>query len=376
MFNLFPDLLSVSDLTYQIKEILENEYALQEVRVQGEVSNLTIHSSGHAYFTLKDEEAQISCVLFRGNMTAEARNVLKHGAKLIVQGGVTVYAQRGNYQLLVYSVQAYGLGDLFQEFLFLKEKLQNEGLFDPVHKKELPLFPCHIGVVTSPTGAVIQDITQTLKRRYPCVNVVLSPAVVQGIQGATSVMSALHRLLRLSHIELIIIARGGGSMEDLWCFNSEELARAVFACPVPVISAIGHETDFTILDFVADIRAATPTAAAESAVPDRRELQALLQQMRAGIRTTIQYNLYSKMQMLDDISEKLRLQRQYLLQTKRNELQLLQANLQSYNPYTFLEKGYSLVLKDGKTVTSAQGLTSQDKIEIVMKDGRVRSTVD
>jgi exodeoxyribonuclease VII large subunit len=376
MFNPAPDLLTVSDITYRIKELLEYEPELQDIQIQGEVSNLTFHSSGHAYFTLKDEGAQLSCVLFRGHMNGQTRNVLKHGAKVILQGGISVYAQRGNYQLLVTGVKAYGLGDLYQQFIRLKEKLEHEGLFEAARKRSLPPFPRTIGVVTSPTGAVIQDILQTLARRYPCVNVVLAPAIVQGEQGAASVIRALHRLQKLSAVDVVIIARGGGSMEDLWCFNDEQLARVVYAYPLPVISAIGHETDFTILDFVADRRAATPTAAAENVVPDRRELLTLIQQMQAGIRTGVQYNLYNKMQLLDDLTGRLRLQRSHLFRNQRSELDLLRANLQQYNPRTFLEKGFSLVLKAGQTVTSAAQLKGGDKVEIIMNDGRLRSTID
>lgn len=375
MFHLPTQLLTVSDLTYQIKEILESEYELQEVYLQGEVSNFTLHGSGHAYFTLKDEAAQINCVMFRGSIDGRVKSILKHGAKLIVQGSITVYAQRGNYQLLVTDVKSYGLGDLYQQFLKLKDKLQQEGLFDELHKKPLPLFPRTIGIITSPTGAVIQDIIQTIQRRYPCVNLVLSPAIVQGEQGAESVVAALYQLMSQPEIELIIIARGGGSMEDLWCFNSESLARAVFACRIPVISAIGHETDFTILDFVADVRAATPTAAAQLAVPDSVELTNLLLQMQVSIRTSIQYNLYNKMQWLDDISERIAMQREYLLQQKKSELQILQASLQQFNPKAFLEKGFSLVLKNGHVVKSITEVTVGDELEIVMKDGRIEVTV-
>lgn len=376
MYSLPNDLLTVNELTFRIKEILEYEDDLQEIYIQGEVSNCTLHSSGHAYFTLKDEEAQISCVMFRGSITSKTREVLKQGAKLIVKGSVTVYTQRGNYQLLVHEVQAFGLGNLYQQFLLLKDKLQQEGLFDEGNKRPLPLFPATIGIITSPTGAVIKDIIQTIRRRYPCTSLILSPALVQGEQAPTSVIQALHILVALPSVELIIIARGGGSMEDLWSFNDESLARAVFACRIPVISAIGHETDFTILDFVADFRAATPTAAAEHAVPDQEEILNLLYQMRMSIRTGVQYSLYHHMQLLDDIAEKIMMQRNYLFAQTKSELQLLLATLEQYNPKVFLDRGFSLVLKKGKIVKSAQEVTSGDGLEIVLKDGRVNIIVE
>jgi exodeoxyribonuclease VII large subunit len=375
MFYPSVDLLTVSDLTYRIKEILEYEAELQEVSLQGEVSNCTLHSSGHAYFTLKDEFSQISCVMFRGSISGKTKEVLKHGARIIVKGNVTVYPQRGNYQLLVQEIQAYGLGNLYQQFLMLKDKLQFEGLFDESHKKELPAYPATIGVITSPTGAVIKDILHTIHRRYPCVQLVIAPAIVQGEQGALSVMNALQLLCNQPGIDLIIIARGGGSIEDLWCFNDEALAKAVFACPIPVISAIGHETDFTILDFVADLRAATPTAAAEHAVPDKAELMNYLSQMRATIRTTMQYNLYNRAQQLDDMAEKTSMQWNYLLAQKKNELQVLAATLQQYNPTAYLERGFSLALKDGKVVKSVEDVSSGDNLEIVLKDGKIRTVV-
>ncbi|MDO1445336.1 exodeoxyribonuclease VII large subunit [Rhodocytophaga aerolata] len=376
MFYPSVDLLTVSDLTYRIKEILEYEPELQEVSLQGEVSNCTLHSSGHAYFTLKDEYAQISCVMFRGSITGKTKEILKHGAKIVVKGSVTVYPQRGNYQLLVQEVQAYGVGNLYQQFLMLKDKLQLEGLFDESNKKEIPAYPTTIGLITSPTGAVIKDILHTLQRRYPGIKLVLSPATVQGEQGAASVIAALQLLCKQPAIDVIIIARGGGSIEDLWCFNDESLAKAVYACPIPVISAIGHETDFTILDFVADLRAATPTAAAEHAVPDKTELANYLLQMRASIRTAVQYNLYNRAQQLDDMAEKTSMQWNYLLAQKKNELAVLAATLQQYNPNAYLDRGYSLTLKDGKVVKSVAEVASGDSLEIVLKDGTIRTVVE
>jgi exodeoxyribonuclease VII large subunit len=376
MFYPSVDLLTVSDLTYRIKEILEYEAELQEVSLQGEVSNCTIHSSGHAYFTLKDEFSQISCVMFRGSITHKTKEILKHGARIIVKGNVTVYTQRGNYQLLVQEVQSYGMGNLYQQFLLLKDKLQFEGLFDEGNKKEIPAYPQTIGIVTSPTGAVIRDIVQTITKRYPGIHLVVSPAIVQGEQGAASVIQALQVLIAQPSIDLIIIARGGGSIEDLWCFNDENLARAVYACPIPVISAIGHETDFTILDFVADLRAATPTAAAQHAVPDKGELLNYLSQMRASIRTSVQYNLYNRAQMLDDMAEKTSMQWNYLLAAKKSELQVLAATLQQFNPTAYLDRGFSLALKDGKIVKSVEEVSSGDRLDIVLKDGRVRTVVE
>jgi exodeoxyribonuclease VII large subunit len=375
VFNVPTDLLTVSDLTYRIKEVLEYEPELQDVTVQGEISNCTVHGSGHAYFTLKDEDAQLSCVMFRRYAESCSRSIFKHGTRVVAQGSVTVYPQRGNYQLLVTGLRADGEGDLYQEFLRRKEKLLADGLFDPLHKKPLPPYPRTIGVITSPTGAVIQDILRTLQRRFPCAEVVLAPSLVQGEAAAASVVLALEGLVRRGGVDLVIIARGGGSAEDLWCFNDETLARAVFACPLPVVSAIGHETDFTILDFVADVRAATPTAAAELAAPDRLDLLGALAGTRQGMLTHIKYRLYNGLQQLDDLGDRINWQKKLLIERQKNQLDLLAATLRQHDPRLFLEKGFTMTLRNGKAVRSAADARPGDVLETILADGRIRSVV-
>ncbi len=367
--------MTVGDLTHIIKAILEEDTDLQDISVQGEISNLTIHSSGHAYFTLKDEEAQVSCVMFRGQITPANRLLLKAGAKLTVEGNITVYLARGQYQLQVTNIRDAGVGDLFQQFLLLKEKLQKEGLFDKTFKKSLPAFPRRMGIVTSPTGAVIQDMIRVFERRYPCLEILLSPALVQGETAAVSVLKALRKLEEQPDLDVIIIARGGGSVEDLWGFNDESLARAVFACHVPVVSAIGHETDFTILDFVADVRAATPTAAAELTTPDRNELLSLLDGTRIYFLELIRHQLNETEQFLDDFTERLDWQKTTLFQRQHSQIDLLEARLQALNPTAFLEKGYSITLKDGKKIHSAAELQAGDRIETRLQEGKVQSIV-
>ncbi|MDJ1504759.1 exodeoxyribonuclease VII large subunit [Xanthocytophaga agilis] len=369
------DILSVSDLTHVIKAILEEDPDLQQISVKGEVSNLTIHSSGHAYFTLKDEESQISCVMFRGQISPLIRPLLKAGAKLVVEGDVTVYVSRGQYQMQVTSIRDAGIGDLFQQFLLLKEKLKEEGLFEWEHKKPLPAFPQKIGIVTSPTGAVIQDMLRVFERRYPCVEVILSPSLVQGDLAAESVIRAFRRLQEEPDLDVIIIARGGGSTEDLWGFNDERLARTIFDSAIPVVSAIGHETDFTILDFVADVRAATPTAAAELTTPDRAELLNALDSTKIYFLELLQKQLNESEQFLDDFTERLGWQMSRLLQNNKSQLDLLEAQLQILNPKAFLTQGYSITLKDGKKILSSEELQKGDEIETVLQDGRVTSIV-
>jgi exodeoxyribonuclease VII large subunit len=375
VFNVPTDLLTVSDLTYRIKEVLEYEPELQDVTVQGEISNCTLHGSGHAYFTLKDEDAQLSCVMFKRYAETCSRSIFKHGTRVVAEGSVTVYPQRGNYQLLVTGLRADGEGDLYREFLRRKEKLLAEGLFDPARKKPLPAYPRTIGVITSPTGAVIQDILRTLQRRFPCADVLLAPSLVQGEAAPASVVLALEGLVRRGGVDLVIIARGGGSTEDLWCFNDENLARAVFACPLPVVSAIGHETDFTILDFVADVRAATPTAAAELAAPDRLDLLAGLAGTRQSLLTHLKYRLYNGLQQLDDLGDRINWQKKLLIERQKNQLDLLAATLAQHDPRLFLEKGFSMTLRNGKVVRSAADARPGDVLETVLADGRIRSVV-
>lgn len=369
------DIIAVSDLTYVIKAILEDEPALQDVLVEGEVSNLTLHSSGHAYFTLKDEGSQVSCVMFRGQITPRNRPLLKAGAKLIVEASVMVYAGRGQYQLQVSGIRAAGVGDLFQQFQLLKEKLQREGLFEPDGKRPLPVFPRRIGLVTSPTGAVIQDMVRVFERRFPCLELVLSPTLVQGEAAAASVAKALQKLVDGPPVDVIIIARGGGSAEDLWAFNDENLVRAVFACPVPVVSAIGHESDFTLLDFVADVRAATPTAAAELATPDRDELLSVLDGTEAYFLELLQNQIREHEQFLDDYSERLTWQKNSIFQKQQTALDLLEARLESLNPKAFLERGFSVTLKNGRKIVSSAELKPGDTIETVFTDGNITSVV-
>ena len=375
MFNVPTDLLTVSDLTYRIKEVLEYEPELQDVTVRGEISNCTLHGSGHAYFTLKDEDAQLSCVMFRRYAETCNRNIFKHGTRVVAEGSVTVYPQRGNYQLMVTELRADGEGDLYREFLRRKEMLLAEGLFDTAGKKPLPPYPRTVGVITSPTGAVIQDMLRTLQRRFPCAEVVLAPSLVQGDAAPASVVRALEGLVRRGGVDLVIIARGGGSAEDLWCFNDESLARAVYACPLPVVSAIGHETDFTILDFVADVRAATPTAAAELVAPDRADLLAALAGTRQGMLTHLKYRLYNGLQQLDDLGDRINWQKKLLIERQKNQLDLLAATLRQHDPRLFLEKGFSMTLRNGKVVRSAADARPGDVLETILADGRIRSVV-
>src|SRR5512136_2978956 len=274
-----PAPMTVGALTRYIREMFEVDYRLQDVWVEGEVSVVSRPSSGHIYFTLKDAAAQIACVMWKSAAPTFGA-LLVHGGQILAHGKVSVYEPRGSYQLYVDRVQPQGLGDLHAQFELLKARLEAEGLFAPERKRPLPEFPHRIGLVTSPTGAVIRDICNVLARRWPLVEVVLAPTQVQGEDAPPQIVAALDALYRrddLAHIvDVIIVARGGGSLEDLWAFNDERVARKIAESPVPVVSGVGHETDFTIADFVADVRAPTPSAAAELITPDRAEFEAQL----------------------------------------------------------------------------------------------------
>jgi exodeoxyribonuclease VII large subunit len=272
-------IVSVKELTRYLKLKLDGDDFLQDVWVRGEISNFTLHSSGHMYFTLKDAESRIKCIMFASH-NQRLGFLPRDGAKVIARGDVSVYERDGQYQLYVVQMQPDGLGNLYLAFEQLKAKLSAEGLFDPARKKPIPKFPRAIGVITSPTGAAIRDILTTLGRRQPSVPVLLYPVLVQGEQAAPSIVRAIETMNRLREVDVLIVGRGGGSLEELWAFNEESVARSIAASSIPIISAVGHETDFTIADFVADLRAPTPTAAAELAVPHHLELKQHLAHLR------------------------------------------------------------------------------------------------
>ena len=286
-----PRIYQVREVNRYLKGKLEGDDFLQNLGVQGEISNFKHHSSGHMYFTLKDEESTLRCVMFR-SQNRRLNFAPRDGLQVIALGSIGVYIRDGVYQFYVEAMEPAGLGSLHLAFEELKRKLAGEGLFSPERKRSLPLLPRRVGVITSPTGAAIRDIITVSRRRFANVDLIVAPVLVQGDRAAPQMVAALEALARVPGIDVIIIGRGGGSWEELWPFNDEGLARAIAACPVPVISAVGHETDFTIVDFVADVRAATPSAAAELAVPDKEELRLRLQNLAArsqqGIRTILE----------------------------------------------------------------------------------------
>ncbi len=398
MYNA-PLVLTVAQLNRYVKSRLDADENLYNVFLVGEISNFTDHyKTGHFYFTLKDAEAQIKAVMFRQN-ALRVKFKPENGLKVIVRGRVSLYEAAGSYQVFVDDMQPDGVGALNLAFEQLKERLQKEGLFDETHKKPLPRYPRRIGVITSETGAAVQDILNILGRRFPYAQVVLAPVLVQGDGAPEQMVAALQEFNRLQNVDVIIIGRGGGSAEDLWAFNDESLAYAVYRSEIPVISAVGHETDFTICDFAADLRAPTPSAAAELAVPDRTELRAeifglsyrMQQAMAINVRTQRlrlesmtqksvlgNPNLFfdsKRMRFLSVLAQYEKLEKE-ILHRARVRLQSNAAKLQALSPLAVLARGYSVAgLPNGDVVKSVQQLSENEDFTLQLHDGNAVCTV-
>lgn len=383
--------LSVSDLTQDIKALLEGNFL--DIKVEGEVSNASTSRSGHTYFTLKDEDAQLSCVIWRG-VSRSIDAELVDGQQIIAGGDIQVYPPHGKYQLIVRSVKQAGKGALQEAFEKLKAELKEEGLFDDIHKKELPDFPFKIGVITSATGAAFHDIRDTLERRWPPATVYLHHASVQGVNAAPELVRAINWFSEKKNVDLLIVGRGGGSLEDLWPFNEEAVARALFKCEVPTISAVGHEVDFSISDFVADARAATPTQAAILATPDINEvrmftddlstkLHELMDRRMSNYREKVKQLVQShalmavkqkvtnKRERLNNLIERMEHRKKLHLMRKGEKLSNLRHRLELANPNIPLEKGYSRIWQNEQWVKSLEDFREGDPATIEWKDGEL-----
>lgn len=394
-----PRVLTVSQLNFYIKSLIENDSKLNIVFLSGEISNLTDHyRSGHIYLSLKDEKSVIRAVMFSGN----ARNLRfkpTDGMKVICRGRVAVYEPTGQYQLYIEDMQPDGIGALTLAYEQLKKKLADKGLFDVSHKKPLPRFPKTVGVITSPTGAAVQDIRNILYRRFPCINIVMCPVLVQGDSAPEQLVRAVKTLDMYNACDVIIIGRGGGSIEDLWAFNDETLANAIYDCKIPVISAVGHETDFTICDFVADMRAPTPSAAAELAVPDKAELMSYYSSQLQYLSSFMDSQFRKKSSRLIDFQRRISLvspqsridkyeknielllnKSQNIVNEKysekSNEITKISAKLESLNPLSVLSRGYSIAEKDGVVITSSSQLNKGDNFTLEFSDGKINATVN
>ena len=389
-------LYTVRELTQYIKHRIQDDPSLCEVSVRGEISNFTHHTSGHMYFTLKDEHSQLNCVMFRG-----ANSKLKFkpgtGLKVVCSGDITVYEIRGVYQLTVWDIQPDGIGALYQAFEQLKTQLSERGFFDPARKRPLPLFPKTIGIVTSRTGAVLHDILNVIRRRFPAVRIVLAQTRVQGEGAAAEIAGAIEQMNTLSRtdpIDVLIVARGGGSIEELWQFNEPEVAEAVFHSEIPIISAVGHETDVTICDFVADMRAPTPSAAAEIVVPDREQLRQQIAghkiRLDHAIRRTVEMSrdrlaraehgvvhprdrINQLRQYIDELTRQMHTTVTHRLQLRRKDLSMLGATLHALSPLNHLQRGYSIVLRmpDRAVVKTITDVSAGSDLWILVTDGKI-----
>jgi len=392
--------LKVSQINTYIKSVFDSDLNLKNIYVNGEISNFTNHyRSGHMYFTLKDEGSAIKAVMFR-SAAQRLRFIPENGMKVLVRCNVSVFERDGTYQLYCEDMQPEGIGELTVAFEQMKKKLESEGLFSKEHKKPLPMYPEHIGVVTSPTGAALQDIINVISRRYPGGQIILEPVKVQGIDAASEISAAIDKFSSLNACDVLIVGRGGGSIEDLWAFNEEIVARSVYNCSIPVISAVGHETDFTICDFVSDVRAPTPSAAAEIAVPDYREVlyyaDKTLDSMAACIANNIsksELELLHLSQLIENYNPKKILQlygqcvdacntsinaaMQKKLEAYTNILSHYALSLEAMSPLKTLARGYAIVRNDMSiTVKEAKSLEAGDDITVIMKDGRINCTVN
>ncbi|HUL00665.1 MAG TPA: exodeoxyribonuclease VII large subunit [Nitrospirota bacterium] len=389
-------ILTVTQFTHEIKNLLEGSFP--EVWIEGEISNLSVPLSGHAYFTLKDEQSQIRVVLFRSTQRF-IKFTLQHGMQVICRGRVGVYEPRGEYQLILDYIEPKGIGALQLAFEQLKARLEKEGLFNPNHKKLLPALPRCIGIVTSPTGAAIRDILRVIKRRHPKMQILIFPIPVQGIDAAPRLVEAVQYFNREKNVDVVIVGRGGGSLEDLWAFNEETVARAIYASSIPIISAVGHETDYTIADFVADLRAPTPSAAAEMVAESEarfqeriaanftflvRTMNQKIEHVRASLRETIRrlvdprqvLELYT--QRIDELSNRMAVELKHYLRTRRSHYTALTLALDHLNPLNILLRGYSVtkIVSSGIILKDASQTAPGDLLSTKLFKGEVISRVE
>lgn len=393
-----PEPISVAALNLYVKSLLEGDEKLSYIAVKGEISNFKTHfASGHWYFTLKDSASAVKCVMFRG-ANSKVHFEVKDGTEVLVFGRVSLYEKDGSFQLYADDMKLSGSGDISLRFNLLKEKLEKEGLFDQSEKRKLPRFPKKIAVVTSIGGAAVKDILNILNRRYPLCEVLFCPVSVQGENAAREITDMLNKVYEQDGIDVIIIGRGGGSAEDLDAFNNEALARKVYESPVPIISAVGHETDFTICDFTADLRAPTPSAAAELAVPDIFEIKEKIKKtdimLYKALRSSYEISnsrfllcdksfkdfakkaFSDKMQRLDNACESLLNKISDKLTKSQSDLSLSIAKLDSLSPLKTLSRGFSIALKGEKKVTSLNDITQNDEIKVLFSDGEANCTVN
>ena len=411
--------ITVTQLTRYIKYKIDNDVNLNEVFLKGEISNFKAHSRGHFYFTLKDETSRINAIMFASN-TKKIKFMPEDGMKVLVTGKISVFEANGGYQIYVNDMLEDGVGNLYIAFEQLKKKLEQEGLFRKEYKKQIPKIPTKVGVVTAPTGAAIKDIISTIKRRWPLAEIILFPSLVQGENAKEDIVRQIEKA-KDYNLDTLIVGRGGGSIEDLWPFNEEIVARSIFECNIPIISAVGHEIDFTIADFVADLRAPTPTGAAELAVPQKQDVENYLMQLKIRLNKQIQHKININKQKLEEVKSRyifqnpiaihqakelqfdsiierlkssskllitnkekkfLTVMKSYIIENplkitepKKNKYLQIISKLETLSPLLTIKRGYSMTKKDGKVITSTKELKIKDKLEITLTDGTINAEV-
>ncbi len=389
--------LTVTALTKYIKYKFDHDHHLEEVLLEGEISNFKHNSRGHFYFTLKDENAAISVTMF-SSFAKTVKFEPKDGMKVYVKGNVTVYEPSGTYQINIKEMKSDGIGDLYLAFQQLKAQLEKEGLFNIEHKKKIPMYPTCIGVITSPTGAAIKDIINTVGRRYPLTRVILYPAIVQGEDAKKDIVKQIRLANDQQLCDVLIVGRGGGSIEDLWAFNERIVAMAIYDSKIPIISAVGHEIDFTIADFVADMRAATPTAAAELATPSVEVLKGNVEYYRERTLKVLKQrfdqaklylvNIDKRMEALNPLEKlkhqkeliakslrQIRLLMQQQLMTKKSRYQLLEGKLEALNPLAIMDKGYSISMIDNEIISDIKDVSVNQTMITKLKNGIIKSKI-
>lgn len=389
---------SVSEVNKYVKMLFESDNLLNSISVRGEITNFKAHYTGHYYFTLKDESSTIKCVMFKG-YAQYIKFKPADGMKVVINGQVSCFERDGVYQIYCKSMSPEGLGDLYLAYEQLKEKLSKEGLFDDIHKKQIPFLPQRVGVITSRTGAVIRDIINVSTRRYPNVNLLVYPAAVQGVNVATTVIDGIRTFNKLNNVDVIIIARGGGSFEDLFGFNDESLAREIFASKIPIVSAVGHETDFTICDFVSDLRAPTPSAAAELVYPEYSELvnriqvgknrtiigikhyierkRQYVERLKAAKLEKVPLDKINRYRMtIDSIMSKSESNLRYKIEKYRTRCIKGITKIDTLSPLKTITRGYSVTESiDGKVIRKTSDVKSSDEIKITLSDGKISAIV-
>lgn len=389
---MYTKILSVTEVNGYIKKVLDNDFILRNSHIKGELSNVKLHSSGHIYFSLKDNNSKLKCIMFRSHAMNLAF-VPRDGMKVVISGNVSVYDKEGTYQLYCNTMEVQGEGELYLAFNLLKETLEKEGIFDPFNKKAIPAMPRRIGIVTSPTGAAVRDIIKVAKRRNEKVDILIYPSLVQGIDAGKEIAKGIKVLNKVEDVDVIIIARGGGSIEELWAFNEEVVARAIAASKKPVVSGVGHETDFTIADFAADLRAATPSHAAELVTYSLEGLKDKLFDLKEKLINTMDDNmnnrfnevdsLFSRIKLyspqnyivnqyekIDNLRNKLGFSIKLKLQQENSRLQVINHRLIGNNPLNILNKGYGIIEdKEHKVIETIKELKEHEIVEITMKDG-------